>query len=89
VETFLTPDGFGNGLGWAMSGSILPVGPLPPGSFGHTGFTGTLAVAIPSRGIGLVLLTNRQNVGTQPDGTYTSLAPLQRQLTELVLQELP
>lgn len=86
VRTFLTPDAFGNGLGWAMSSDVLGTGALPEGSFGHTGFTGTFALAIPAYDLSLVLLTNRQNFGVGPDGTYPSVTPLRRAVVERVLR---
>ena len=56
VETFLTPGAFGHGLGWAMASDVIPVDDLPTGSFGHTGFTGTYAVAVPAHDLSIILL---------------------------------
>jgi len=47
--------------GWFCYGSdMLPAGDfLPEGTFGHTGFTGTSMVFVPSEEIVIILLTNR------------------------------
>ena len=86
VETFLTKDRFGHGLGWAMSTDVIPVDDLPDGSFGHSGFTGTYAVAVPAYGFSIILLTNRQNVGVNASGYYNSVAPLRKSITELMIE---
>jgi len=86
VETFLTKDRFGHGLGWAMSTDVIPVDDLPDGSFGHSGFTGTYAVAVPAYGFSIILLTNRQNVGVNASGYYNSVAPLKKSITELMIE---
>lgn len=86
VETFLTKDRFGHGLAWAMSTDVIPVDDLPDGSFGHSGFTGTYAVAVPAYGFSIILLTNRQNVGVNASGYYNSVAPLKKSITELMIE---
>ena len=48
IDEFLRKDKFGNGLGWAMDPQIFSAAGAPDGTFGHTGFTGTSVVAIPS-----------------------------------------
>ncbi|HYD55136.1 MAG TPA: serine hydrolase domain-containing protein [Gemmatimonadaceae bacterium] len=72
VERFLTRDRYGHYLGW-----MAPAG-LPEGSFAHTGFTGTWVLGVPARGLAVVLLTNRQNMGRNEQGYFPDLAPLQR-----------
>jgi len=85
VEEFLTPDQTGNGLGWAMAENSLPVSNPAPGTFGHTGFTGTYAVADPASKTVIILLTNRQHGGPDPDGYYPPLGFLQSDVTTAVL----
>lgn len=70
IDRFLTEDRFHNYLGWQK-----PRG-LPAGSFFHNGFTGTYVLGVPSEKLSIVLLTNRQNVGTDPKGYFTNVAPL-------------
>ena len=85
ADTFLTEAAFGNGLGWAMSAGILRIEDPPAGTFGHTGFTGTYAAALPSEGLAIVLLTNRQNLGVGPDGRYNSLDSLRAEVASAVV----
>lgn len=72
VDEFLTVDRFHNYLGW-----MLPAG-LPAGSFAHNGFTGTYVLGVPKYGLSIVLLTNRQNMGTDARGYFPDVAPLQQ-----------
>jgi CubicO group peptidase (beta-lactamase class C family) len=46
------------GLGWMLDRANF-MGATPPGSFGHTGFTGTALIGVPARNLSLVLLSNR------------------------------
>jgi len=78
VRTFLTPTEFGQALGWQTPDWA------PEGSFSHTGFTGTFVMGVPSRGLALILLTNRQNMGVDSDTRYPDLGPLQRGVVEAV-----
>jgi len=89
IREFLTADDTSNGLGWAMSTSVLPVDHMPDGAFGHTGFTGTYAFADPGRNLALILLTNRQNRGVDASGNYPSLSALRREVTTAVLESIP
>jgi serine-type D-Ala-D-Ala carboxypeptidase len=72
VEQFLTKDKFLHYLGWQY-----PPG-LPEGSFSHTGFTGTYVLGVPQYGLSVVLLTNRQNLGTDAKGFFPDVGPLQQ-----------
>ena len=51
----------GQSFGWFCYGNqMLPSGDLlPPDLFGHTGFTGTMVLVVPSEELCIVLLTNR------------------------------
>jgi CubicO group peptidase (beta-lactamase class C family) len=71
VDRFLTRDRYDNYLGWQYPAYT------PPGSFAHTGFTGTWVLGVPRYGLSVVLLTNKQNVGTDARGYFPNLAPLQ------------
>ena len=70
VDLFLTRDRFNNYLGW-----MLPAG-LPAGSFMHNGFTGTYVLGVPKYHLSLVLLTNRQDMGTNAKGYFPNIGPL-------------
>lgn len=86
IDTFLTKDRFGNGLGWAMDPAVFSAKGVPEGSFGHTGFTGTSIVVVPEYNLSIILLTNRQNVGRQENGYYFDLGPLRQGIAEVVLE---
>lgn len=79
VDMFLTRDKYENYLGWQA-----PLG-LPPGSFSHTGFTGTYVLGVPKHKLSIVLLTNRQNMGTDARGYFPDLAPLQRAVARAIV----
>jgi serine-type D-Ala-D-Ala carboxypeptidase len=70
VDQFLTVDRYGHYLGWQV-----PPG-MPAGSFMHTGFTGTYVLGVPKYGLSIVLLTNRQNLGTDSRGYFPDVEPL-------------
>ena len=79
VDRFLTPDAYGHHLGW-----MVPRG-MPAGSFAHNGFTGTYVLGIPAHGLALVLLTNRQHLGTDDRGYFPDLGPLVQSLSRTIL----
>lgn len=87
IDTFLTSRYHGNGLGWAMDPDIIHSRGAPGGTFGHTGFTGTSIVAVPSRSLSVIILTNRQHVGPDKDGYYADLGPLRQQIFDAVWAE--
>lgn len=78
VDTFLTKDKYGNGLGWAMDKDFIAAESSPEGTFGHTGFTGTNIVVVPQDSLSIILLTNRQHVGRQKNGYYFDLDSLRQ-----------
>ena len=86
IDTFLTKDQYGNGLGWAMDKSTISARGTPDGTFGHTGFTGTNVVIIPENDLTIIFLTNRQNVGLQDDGSYFNLNPLRQEIVDIVIE---
>jgi CubicO group peptidase (beta-lactamase class C family) len=79
IARFLERTAYGQALGWQTPDWA------PNGSFSHTGFTGTLVVGIPSRGLAIVILTNRQHLGVDDDTRYPDLGALQRSVVEAVL----
>ncbi len=83
VDAFLTPAVEGQALGWQVPSYA------PPGSFAHTGFTGTWVLGVPSRGLSVVLLTNRQNLGVDERGLYPDVGPLQRAVAAALLGTPP
>jgi Tol biopolymer transport system component len=79
IDRFLTRDRYANFLGW-----MSPNG-LPEGSFSHTGFTGTYVLGVPKYGLSIVLLTNRQNMGTDARGYFPDVAPLQLAVAQAIV----
>ncbi|HEY8310017.1 MAG TPA: serine hydrolase [Gemmatimonadaceae bacterium] len=79
VDKFLTVDRFQNYLGW-----MKPTGE-PDGSFMHNGFTGTYVFGLPSARLAVVLLTNRQNMGTNSRGYFPDVGPLQQAVTHALV----
>jgi CubicO group peptidase (beta-lactamase class C family) len=78
ITRFLQPAGEGQALGWQLPDYA------PPGSFGHTGFTGTFVLGVPDLELSIVLLTNRQNGGVDADTRYPDISALQKDVTRAV-----
>jgi CubicO group peptidase (beta-lactamase class C family) len=78
IATFLTPTRFGHYLGWQIPRS------MPDGSFAHNGFTGTYVLGIPAQRLSIVLLTNRQNMGTNERGLFPDVGPLQQAVARAI-----
>jgi CubicO group peptidase (beta-lactamase class C family) len=79
VDRFLTQDEYQNYLGWQAPTY------LPAASFSHTGFTGTYVAGIPRYKLSIVLLTNRQNMGTDARGYFPDVGPLQQSVARLIV----
>jgi len=82
VDAFLAPVVEGQALGWQVPGYA------PPGSFTHTGFTGTWVLGVPSQRLAVVLLTNRQNLGVDERGLYRDVGALQRAVAQALVGAL-
>ncbi|MEX0778211.1 MAG: serine hydrolase domain-containing protein [Balneolales bacterium] len=88
VAKFLSPDQFGEGLGWMMTpNSLHAPDDLPRSSFGHTGFTGTNIVVVPRTEHIIIVLTNRQNYGVLESGYYPNLREFRMRIVEAVLED--
>jgi len=87
LQTFLTQDRFGNGLGWMMAPQNPVIEGGPKGTFGHTGFTGTSIAVVPSQSISVILLINRQHEGVTENKTYYNVSPIREEIFEAVLRE--
>ena len=85
LELFLTKDEFKNGLGWMMDTEDSFMNNAPEGTFGHTGFTGTSIVIVPSLDISVILLINRQNMGLLDTGFYYNVNPVRKEIFNAVL----
>jgi CubicO group peptidase (beta-lactamase class C family) len=82
VARFLARDDAGLVPGW-----MVPTG-LPDGSVAHGGFTGTWVLAVPALDLGVVLLTNRQQMGQDARGLFPDLAPLQQAIARTLVAAL-
>lgn len=76
VDRFLAP---GAHLGWMQPKDA------PATAFSHTGFTGTYVFGLPDAKLSLVLLTNKQNMGTNEKGFFPDLAPMQAAIVKTLL----
>jgi CubicO group peptidase (beta-lactamase class C family) len=85
IQQFLTQDEFKNGLGWMMDPGESFMKDGPAGTFGHTGFTGTSIVVVPSLKVSVILLINRQNMGLLPNRIYYNPNPIRKEIFEAVL----
>ena len=79
IDRFLTADKYGHYLGWQVAAG------MPEGSFAHTGFTGTYVLGVPKYKLSLVLLTNRQNLGTNELGYFPNVDPLREAVARAVV----
>jgi CubicO group peptidase (beta-lactamase class C family) len=79
VARFLTRDQYQHYLGWQAPPT------MPVGSFAHTGFTGTYVLGVPKYKLSIVLLTNRQNMGTNARGYFPDIAPLQLAVSQAIV----
>ncbi|HVZ97821.1 MAG TPA: serine hydrolase [Chitinophagaceae bacterium] len=86
LQLFLTKDNFKNGLGWMMDPDNPVIKNGPPGTFGHTGFTGTSIAVIPEYNASVIMLINRQNMGLLPSGEYYNLSPVRREIFTALLK---
>lgn len=88
VELATRPAGFGDGsrgLGFQLPASGGWAGSeVPPGTFAHTGFTGTSLWCDPQHDLCVVLLTNR----VHPTRVNNKIQAVRRALHDLVLQAL-
>jgi hypothetical protein len=80
ISRFMTVDKYGNYLGWQVAPG------MPYGSFMHTGFTGTYVMGIPKYGVSVVLLTNRQNLGTDAKGFFPDVDPLRKAVSKAIAE---
>ncbi len=65
------------GLGWVID--PFP-GHLPKNSFGHTGFTGTMLLAVPGRNLIIILLTN----AVHPEVKLNIMKPVRAKLVQMI-----
>ena len=74
-------------LGWDLTSPYSIRGDMPPGSFGHTGFTGTSLWLDPMTQTFIVLLTN--SVHAARAESRNAIIPLRRRVSSLVASAIP
>lgn len=85
LHKFLTKDDYKNGLGWMMDYDDSFMKEAPERTFGHTGFTGTSIVVMPSLQTSIIILINRQNMGLRSNGYYYNPSQLREEVFDAVL----
>jgi serine-type D-Ala-D-Ala carboxypeptidase len=79
------PPGSSRAIGWDTPSPMSSAGTLLDStSFGHTGFTGTSIWVDPTRGLAIVLLSNR----VHPTRANAKWGPVRRGLADRVVQSL-
>ncbi|MGH7443373.1 MAG: serine hydrolase, partial [Longimicrobiales bacterium] len=79
ITTFTRRDRFEHGLGWQVPTNA------PEGSFAHSGFTGTYVIGVPRYDLGIVLLTNRENVGVNEAGYYPDVGDIRQPIIDAII----
>jgi CubicO group peptidase (beta-lactamase class C family) len=80
IDQFLALDRYGHYLGWMRPRD------MPDGSFAHNGFTGTYVLGVPTHGLSIVLLTNRQNLGRNERGYFPDVGPLTQAVSRAIVE---
>jgi CubicO group peptidase (beta-lactamase class C family) len=86
IDSFLIKDMFNNGLGWMMDPENTFMKNTPPGTFGHTGFTGTSITVMPEYNTSFILLINRQNTGLLSNADYYNVNSVRLPVVKAVLK---
>ncbi|MCE7791733.1 serine hydrolase [Salipaludibacillus sp. CUR1] len=88
VEQFTSPQRSGHGYGWEVDSRWYMGDERNSEAFGHTGFTRTQVIFDPAEQLQIIILTNKQNMGTISSGSYFSTGPLSRNITDTVYQSI-
>lgn len=88
VEAFTSPQRYGQGYGWELNQNWYMGTKRSSEAFGHTGFTGTQVIFDPVYDLQIIFLTNKQNNGQLPSGSYRSTGTLSRTIADKVYEAL-
>jgi CubicO group peptidase (beta-lactamase class C family) len=88
VNTFTSEQAFGQGYGFEKAKNWYMGDQYSKKAFGHTGFTGTQVIIDPEYGLQIILLTNKQNNGQLPSGSYASTGPLSKKIANIVYSSI-
>ncbi|WP_191555864.1 serine hydrolase [Metabacillus idriensis] len=88
VHTFTSEQAFGQGYGFEKAKNWYMGDQYSEKAFGHTGFTGTQIIIDPEYNLQIILLTNKQNNGQLPNGSYASTGPLSKKISNIVYSSM-
>ncbi|WP_231687839.1 serine hydrolase [Bacillus sp. FJAT-27251] len=88
VKEFTSPQRYTHGYGWELNTTWYMGNKKSPSAFGHTGFTGTQIIFDPEHQLQIIILTNKQNMGTTPSGSYRSTGPLSKEISDIVYDSI-
>jgi serine-type D-Ala-D-Ala carboxypeptidase len=88
IEQFTSDQAFGQGYGWERQKNWYMGDRYSDKAFGHTGFTGTQIIFDPEHNLQIILLTNKQNNGPKPNGSYHSTGPLSKEIANIVYESI-
>jgi serine-type D-Ala-D-Ala carboxypeptidase len=88
VKEFTADQAFGQGYGWERQKNWYMGDLYSDKAFGHTGFTGTQVIFDPEYNLQIILLTNKQNNGPKPSGSYHSTGPLSKEIANIVYESI-
>ncbi|WP_084820764.1 serine hydrolase [Clostridium sp. C8] len=83
---------FGHGYGWEINRGGENSGYMgkyaTENVFGHTGFTGTQVIFDKENNLQIIILTNKQNLGVNSNGGYSSTFKLSRDIATTVYESI-
>jgi serine-type D-Ala-D-Ala carboxypeptidase len=88
LKEFTADQAFGQGYGWERQKNWYMGDLYSDIAFGHTGFTGTQVIFDPEYNLQIILLTNKQNNGPKPSGSYHSTGPLSKEIANIVYESI-
>lgn len=88
VKEFTSPQRYTHGYGWEINTRWYMGDKRSPSAFGHTGFTGTQVIFDPTHQLQIIILTNKQNMGQTPSGSYYSTGLLSRNISDIVYDSI-
>lgn len=88
LKEFTADQAFGQGFGWERQKNWYMGDLYSDKAFGHTGFTGTQVIFDPEYNLQIILLTNKQNNGPKPSGSYHSTGPLSKEIANIVYESI-
>ena len=88
IKLFTTEHKFSQSLGFEVDQNYYMGNLAPRGTFGHTGFTGGCLVANKELNTAIIVLSNKQNVGLNEKGVYSTPKVLCAEIMDIVWQSI-